>query len=39
MGIINRTARKVGEKIGHSLTSKMGLNPSFFKAGAGSGEV
>ena len=30
---------KRASKIGHSLTHEMGLNPSFFKAGAGGGEV
>ena len=33
------TGRKTRREISQSLTDKMGLNPSFFKAGAGGGEV
>jgi len=31
--------RQTRHEISQSQTSKMGLNPSFFKAGAGGGEV
>ena len=39
LGIFGRGAGKTRQQIGHSLTREMGLNPSFFKAGAGGGEV
>jgi hypothetical protein len=34
-----RRTGKTRQQIGHSLTRQMGLDPIFFKAGAGSGEV
>ena len=37
--IFDRRTGKTRQQIGHSLTRQMGLNPSFFKAGAGGGEV
>jgi hypothetical protein len=37
--ILDRMSRKTREQFGHSLAREMGLNPSFFKAGAGGGEV
>jgi len=33
------TRRKARREISQSLTDEMGLNPRFFKAGAGGGEV
>jgi hypothetical protein len=37
--VLNGRASKTREQISHSLAREMGLNPSFFKAGARGGEV
>lgn len=37
--VFDRRTGKTRQQIGHSLTRQMGLDPSFFKAGAGGGEV
>jgi hypothetical protein len=39
MRVFDRATREAREQFGHSLAREMGLNPSFFKAGAGGGEV
>ena len=36
---VSLPGRKTRREIRQSLTDEMGLNPSFFKAGAGGGEV
>jgi hypothetical protein len=35
----SRSGRQARREVSQSQTGKMGLNPSFFKAGAGGGEV